>query len=145
MVYEPACICHKNFLNSENHTYEQESVVKLSMMERVLVVLGWIGLVAMFLTVVIVISTITIATLLDWEYGISLLLVSILVVLGGIAGGYYRHTILSFLSQYLPMFPPKFARCPYCGMKNYGTALFCIRCGKVLPKSRKTAEMTNNP
>lgn len=137
--------CRNSFMKRENHTYEKENVVKLSMMERILVVLGWIGLVAMLLTVVIVIGTVVIATLLDWEFGASLLLVSILVVLGGIAGGYYRYTILSFLRQYSPMLPPKFVRCSYCGMKNYGTALFCIRCGKVLPTSRKKAKMLTNP
>ena len=111
-------------------------IVKLSIKESILVALGWIGLVATLLTIIIIMGTIIIAILLDWEFGISLLLVSILVILGGIAAGYYRHTILSFLRQYSPMLPPKFVRCPYCGMKNFTNAQFCIRCGKALPQKK---------
>jgi len=109
-------------------------IVKLSVKEQILEVLGWIGLVAMLLTVVVVIGTIVTAILLDWEYGISLLLYGIILGSVGVTGSYLIYRIILFRKQ--DLFPPNFIRCHYCGMKNFTNAQFCIRCGKVLPRKQ---------
>lgn len=100
--------------------------------EIILEALGWIGLAFMVLTVVGVVGTIAVAMFFDWEFGFSLLLVGVVVISGGIVWSYYLYRAGLFEREYL--LPPVHVRCPYCGMKNFKNAVFCIRCGQALPE-----------
>ncbi|MGD8506150.1 MAG: hypothetical protein PVF15_05740 [Candidatus Bathyarchaeota archaeon] len=105
-------------------------MVKLAISERIFEALGWIGLAAIVLTIVGVIATIATATLLDWEFGVSLLLASIIIISFGVFEALYF-----FLHpHYLPAPSAKFVRCHYCNMKNPAEATFCMKCEKPLTK-----------
>ncbi len=100
--------------------------------ELILEALGWIGFVFMILTVVGIMGAIAVAVLFDWEFGVSLALVGIVVISGGIVWSYYLYREGLFEREYL--LPPVHVRCPYCGMKNFKNDVFCMRCGKALPE-----------
>ncbi len=95
--------------------------------------MGWIGLLAILLTVIVVIGVIGIALLLDWEFGVSLLIIGIIIVPGTIIIGYYLYRLFPLMQQY-ELGIPKFVRCPYCGMNNLAIDEFCTRCGNALQK-----------
>lgn len=88
----------------------------------------------MLLTVVGVIGAIVVTILLDWEFGISLLLFGIIVISVGITTALYKLRFFFTVLWRAYCSEVKFAKCPYCGMKNSGDPIFCARCGKVLPK-----------
>ena len=108
---------------------ERNNVMRLSSIESILEALGWFGFVIILLAVTVMIGTIAVSILFDWEYGIRLLLFGIGLTLG-----------LGFLviavSEFLRPSSSKVVRCTYCGMENMANAVYCMRCGKVLPKHK---------
>jgi len=108
---------------------EHNSVIRLLRLEFALEALGWVGFGIILLAVTIMIGTIAVSMLFDWEYGIRLLLLGIGLTLG-----------LGFLviavSEFLRTSSSKVVRCTYCGMENMAIAVYCLRCGKVLPKHK---------
>jgi DNA-directed RNA polymerase subunit RPC12/RpoP len=98
----------------------------------VLEVLGWVGLVFGVLVVFVVLGAMFGALLVDWEFGVALLMVGVIVVPVGIVVSYYVYRIWLYEKEYLH--PPRFVACPYCGMKNDVVAQFCVRCGKAIPE-----------
>ena len=106
---------------------ERNNVVRLSSIESILEALGWVGFVLILLAVTVMIGTIAVSILFDWEYGIRLLLFGIGVTLG-------LGFIVIAVSEFLRTSSSKVVRCTYCGMENMANAVYCMRCGKVLPK-----------
>ena len=76
-------------------------------------------------------GAIIVSVFLDWELGVSLLLVGILVIPATIIGGYYLYRLFP-LEHQISFGIPKYVKCPYCGMNNEVISEFCGRCGKAL-------------
>jgi hypothetical protein len=103
-----------------------------SFRDVVLEALGWVGLAISVLVVVLVLGTMVAAMVFDWEFGLSLLLLGVVVIPLGIVAAYHFYTVLFSEKEYLV--PPRFVACPFCGMKNDVVAQFCVRCGKAIPE-----------
>lgn len=110
--------------------------------ELILEALGWIGLVFMILTVVGILGIIAVAMLFDWEFGFPLMLYGFILISIGIAFALFWYREWLFEKEHL--LPPAHIRCPYCGMKNFINAAFCIRCGKALPEQLNAKSETQS-
>lgn len=89
-------------------------------------------MVFMILTVVGILGIIAVAMLFDWEFGFALMLYGFILISIEIALTLYQYRMWLFRKEHL--LPPEHMRCPYCGMKNFRNAVFCIRCGQALPE-----------
>jgi MFS family permease len=108
------------------------SVLGGSFGDRVLEVLGWVGLVFSVLVVVGVLGGMVVALLFDWEYGLSVLLRGVVGISLGVAGACYFYVV--WVAERRVLRPARFVVCPFCGMRNDVVAQFCVRCGKAFPE-----------
>ena len=106
------------------------NIARLSRYELTIEALGWIGFILLLSAVGIMVGTVALSMLFDLEYGLRLLLLGVGATLG--LGG-----IVKAVSEFFRTSSSKVVLCTYCGMKNSATAVYCLRCDKVLPKHKR--------